>query len=83
MSVALWHSGGRLWKFHILKEGDDVLLPEDAMEFLLQVDKRVGGLGMPDVGLSCLHSQPKMVADHLHRLYWSETVQPDGLNSLL
>ena len=66
MSVALSHSGGRCWEVDIFKEGDYVLLPEDAMILLFEVDKGVGGLGMPDVGLAGLDPQPQVVANHLH-----------------
>ena len=58
VSVARGHSVSRRWDLDILKERDDVLLPEDAVVLLLQVDKGVGGRGMPDVWLACLDSQP-------------------------
>ena len=63
--VALCHRGCRFWKLNILKEGNDVLLPENAMELLLEIDKGVGSLRVPDIGLPCLHAQPQVVADDL------------------
>ena len=58
VSVALCHRGGRRWEVDILKEGNDVFLPEDAMVFLFEVDEGVGGLRVPDVGLPGLDPQP-------------------------
>ncbi len=37
--VALCSCGGGLWQANVLKERDDVLLPEDALVLLLQVDE--------------------------------------------
>lgn len=67
IAVAFSHCLGRLWELDSLKEGDDLLLPEDAVKLLLQVDKGVGGLAVPDVGLPCLHAQPQVVADDLQQ----------------
>jgi hypothetical protein len=58
-------SGGLLGQRHGLEEGDDVFLPENALVLLLQIDKGVGRLGMPDVGLASLHPQQQVVADDL------------------
>lgn len=50
LQVASFHSLGFLGEGHIGKEGDGLLLPEDAVVLLLQVDKGVAGLAVPDVG---------------------------------
>lgn len=66
LQVAGLYSLSFLTEGDTLEEGDGLLLPEDAVVLLLQVDKRVAGLAVPDVGQPSLHSQPKVVADHLH-----------------
>ena len=50
---------------HLLEEGDDLLLPEDALVLLAQVDKGVGGLAVPDVGEAGLDAEREVVADDL------------------
>lgn len=67
VAVAFSHCLGQLWELDSLKEGDDLLLPEDAVKLLLQIDEGVGGLAVPDVGLPCLHTQPQVVADDLQQ----------------
>lgn len=49
----------------LLEEGNNVLLPEDALVLLLEVDKRVGGLAVPDVGQPRLDTQAQMVGNDL------------------
>jgi hypothetical protein len=65
LQVAGIHSGGGLGQGDLLEERDDVLLPEDALVLLLQVDKGVAGLAVPQVGQPSLHPQPQVIADHL------------------
>ena len=50
LQVAGFNSLGFLSEGHIGKEGDGFLLPEDAIVLLLQVDKGIAGLAVPDVG---------------------------------
>ena len=64
--VALCSCGCRVRQADVLKEGDDVLLPKDPLVLLLQVDEWIGGLGVPNVGFACLHSQAQVVADDLN-----------------
>ena len=66
LQIAGLNSLGLLAEGDTLKEGDGLLLPEDAIVLLLQVDKGVAGLAVPDVGQPSLHSQPKVVTYHLH-----------------
>lgn len=66
LQVAGLNSLGLLAEGDTLKEGDGLLLPEDAVVLLLQVDKGVAGLAVPDVGQPSLHTQPKVVTNHLH-----------------
>ena len=63
--VALLDSLAAFRKLNFLEEGDDVLLPEDALVLLLQVDKGVGGLGMPDVRQPSLDPKVEVVCNHL------------------
>ena len=65
LQVAGLYSLSFLTEGNTLEEGDGLLLPEDAVVLLLQVDKGVASLAMPDVGQTSLHSQPKVVTDHL------------------
>ena len=65
LQIALLDCGCLLGQHHLLEEGDDLLLPEDALVLLLQVDEGVGGLAVPDVRQPCLHSQAQVVANHL------------------
>jgi hypothetical protein len=48
-----------------LEEGYQLLLPEDAVVFLLQVHKRIACFAVPDVGQASLHTQAKMICNHL------------------
>ena len=43
-------------ELHRLEEGDDLLLPEDALVLFAQVGEGVGGLAVIDVGQTCLHT---------------------------
>ena len=65
LQVAGLNSLGFLTEGDTLEERNGLLLPKDAIVLLLQVDKGVASLAMPDVGQSSLHSQPKVVTDHL------------------
>ena len=49
VDVALLDGVAVLGDGHVLEEGDDVLLPEDALVFLLQVNEGVASLAVPDV----------------------------------
>ena len=72
LQVAGLDSLGFLTEGNALEEGNSLLLPEDAVVLLLQVDEGVAGLAVPDVGQSSLHSQPKVVTDHLRTVYLSD-----------
>ena len=65
LQIALLDSLGLLAQLHLLEERNDVLLPEDALVLLLEVDKGVGSLAVPDVGKACLHTQAQVVTDDL------------------
>ena len=65
LDVALLHGDAVLGKSGGLEKRDQLLLPVDSFVFLLKVHKRIACLAMPDVGQSCLHSQPQVVTDNL------------------
>ena len=65
VDVALLDCVALLGDGHVLEEGDDVLLPEDALVFLLQVNKGVASLAVPDVWQASLDTQAQVVADDL------------------
>lgn len=64
--VALLCCGALLGKDHRLEEGNELLLPEEAVELLFQVHKWVAGLAVPDVGQSRLDPQSQVIAHYLH-----------------
>ena len=66
VDVALLDCVALLGDGHVLEEGDDVLLPEDALVFLLQVNKGVASLAVPDVWQASLDTQAQVVADDLN-----------------
>lgn len=66
VDVALLDCVALLGDGHVLEEGDDVLLPEDALVFLLQVDEGVASLAVPDVWQASLDTQAQVVADDLN-----------------
>ena len=66
VDVALLDRVALLGDGHVLEEGDDVLLPEDALVFLLQVNKGVASLAVPDVWQASLDTQAQVVADDLN-----------------
>ena len=73
LQVAGLNSLGFLAEGNTLEEGDGLLLPEDAIVLFLEVHKGVASLAVPDVGQSSLHSQPKVVTNHLQTEYlWGE-----------
>jgi hypothetical protein len=49
IDVALLDDVAVLGDGHVLEEGDDVLLPKDALAFLLQVNEGAASLAVPDV----------------------------------
>ena len=63
--VTLLDSGGLLWEGHRLEEWDQLLLPEDAVVFLLQVYKRVACFAVPDVRQTSLNTQAQMISNNL------------------
>ena len=65
VDVALLDRVALLGDGHVLEEGDDVLLPEDALVFLLQVNEGVASLAVPDVWQASLDTQAQVVADDL------------------
>jgi hypothetical protein len=66
VDVALLDRVTLLGDGHVLEEGDDVLLPEDALVFLLQVNEGVASLAVPDVWQASLDTQAQVVADDLN-----------------
>ena len=66
VDVALLDRVALLGDGHVLEEGDDVLLPEDALVFLLQVNEGVASLAVPDVWQASLDTQAQVVADDLN-----------------
>lgn len=54
-------------ELHLLKEGNDLLLPEDALVLLAQVGEGVAGLAVVDVRQTSLHAQAKVVTDYLQQ----------------
>mmetsp|Transcript_21620 Transcript_21620/g.59967 ORF Transcript_21620/g.59967 Transcript_21620/m.59967 type:complete len:261 (-) Transcript_21620:306-1088(-) len=65
LQVAVDGVGRLLTELQGLEEGNDLLLPKDALVFLAQVGEGVGGLGVPYIGEASLASQAKMVTDDL------------------
>ena len=65
LQIARLNSLCLLGKGDTLEEWNGLFLPEDAVVFLLQVDKWVGGLAVPDVWQARLDSQTQMITNHL------------------
>ncbi len=65
LQVALLNSLRAFAQLDLLEEGNDVLLPEDALVLLPQVHKGVGGLAVPDVGQASLHAKVEVIANDL------------------
>lgn len=65
LKVTLLDSVGLLREGRRLEEGDQLLLPEYAVVFLLEVHKGVARFAVPDVGKASLNTQTQVIGNHL------------------